>query len=290
MELAKVLRSVRCEWWYGTVCHERETRPETYLLIFSLAIRPLPRPLPRPKPYPRPVKRPGKPSRRPWKRPGKRPGRGRRRLVYLGRFKAVPRLGRPLKIFRSKAFARIKCIRLARRMGYRVIALRHGRLCYATKRSHRKFTYRGRTRKRLPGTLRVYFIKGWSLDSNSLVLVGCLVLSDLDTLFKHDGYSSIAGGVASPCPCSRNNRMMWVVYIGQRTLSPIPSRRTLYGALHAQITAAILDVSAPCTGLALPQRSCRSINLPGYGGLELDALWRRIVAQILSVLWRLVNR
>ena len=97
--------------------------------------------------------------------PGRsRPGLRRRRVrfVFAGRYKAVPmvHLGRPIAKFRSKMGARSKCLRLASRGNYKAVAIRYGRLCYATTRSTRLFTYKGRARTRGRGALMVYFRKG----------------------------------------------------------------------------------------------------------------------------------
>ena len=82
---------------------------------------------------------------------------GRKSYYFKGLYQPPPRrvLGRPIKTFKSRLFARRRCEKIAKYGRYRVFALQYGRYCYVT-RLRRKFVMYGRSKSRGLGAIKVY--------------------------------------------------------------------------------------------------------------------------------------
>lgn len=104
---------------------------------------------------------------------------GRKTYRYIGLYRPAPgrALGRPIRKYRSRLFARRKCEKIARSGRYRAYALRYGRYCYVTRLTSRKFTRYGRSRTRRPGALKV-FIRTSGMFSNKYYMLVYIMSSD----------------------------------------------------------------------------------------------------------------
>ena len=82
---------------------------------------------------------------------------GRKSYYSKGLYRPPPRrvLGRPIKKFKSRLFARRRCEKIAKYGRYRVFALQYGRYCYVT-RLRRKFVMYGRSKSSRLGAIKVY--------------------------------------------------------------------------------------------------------------------------------------
>ena len=97
---------------------------------------------------------------------------GRKIYRYIGRYRPPPRrmLGRPIRKFRSRLFARKRCEKIAKSGRYRAFALRYGRYCYVARLTSRKFIRYGRSRTRSPSALKV-FIRTSGMSSNEYYML-----------------------------------------------------------------------------------------------------------------------
>ena len=92
---------------------------------------------------------------------------GRTTYRYIGLYRPPPgrMLGRPIRTYKSRLFARKRCEKIAKYGRYRAYALRYGRYCYVTRLTSRKFTRYGRSRTRRPSALQV-FVRTSGMFSN----------------------------------------------------------------------------------------------------------------------------
>lgn len=83
---------------------------------------------------------------------------GRKTYWYRGLYRPPPRrmLGRPIRKFRSRLFARRRCEKIARSGRYRAYALQYGRYCYVARLTSTKFTRYGRSVSKRPSALKVF--------------------------------------------------------------------------------------------------------------------------------------